>query len=137
MAGVYLSDLCGDLGGFFERPEGEEGSADQYEAATCCLCCRHPPPPQLRHKNISQTEEKWNEKKKTFPICHVAREKEALNKPFQQGLAEPTESSRANCDGGNLDGDFIHYPGREKKLVSDTSPRQITSTPTGQWLKEQ
>lgn len=38
-----------------------------------------------------------------------------------------------NGDGGKLFGDFIHYPGRESKLVSDTSHLQIASTPTGNW----
>lgn len=44
-------------------------------------------------QKTSVRQRKSGMKKITFPICHVAREKEALNKPFQRGLEEPTESA--------------------------------------------
>lgn len=115
----------------------EEGSADQYvrlrTAAFVVVILLLLS--SGTKTSVRQRKSGMKKKEKTFPICHVAREKEALNKLLQRGLEEPSES---DCDRGKLDGGFIHSPGRESKLVSDTSHLQIASTPTGkwQWLKE-
>lgn len=85
---IYLTSVVTSAGSF----KGEEGSADQHvrlrPAAFIVVILLL----LGSGTKTSVRQRKSGMKKITFPICHVAREKEALNKPFQRGLEEPTES---------------------------------------------
>lgn len=68
------------------------------------------------HQSQTEGEKNGMKKKKNFSnlLCYQTEKKEPwlriLNKPFQWGLEEPSESGQANCDREKLDGDFSHYP---------------------------